>query len=39
MTVQKEPSFASAVSLLAVIFILFAVGIGLLNYPVEFTLI
>lgn len=39
MNAQRTPSFASAISLLAVIFIIFAVGIGLLNYPVEFTLI
>lgn len=39
MDAQKQPSFTSAVCLLAVIFIIFAIGIGLLNYPVEFTLI
>ncbi|WP_312950091.1 Na+/H+ antiporter NhaC [Superficieibacter sp.] len=39
MDAQKAPSFGSALGLLAVIFILFAAGIGLLNYPVEFTLI
>jgi len=39
MNAQKQPSFMSAVCLLAVIFIIFAIGIGLLNYPVEFTLI
>lgn len=39
MTARKTPSFGSALGLLAVIFIIFAVGIGLLNYPVEFTLL
>lgn len=39
MNVQRKPSFASALCLLAMIFLIFAVGIGLLNYPVEFTLI
>lgn len=39
MHTQKKPTFTSALLLLAVIFIIFAVGIGLLNYPVEFTLI
>ncbi|MFK3662005.1 Na+/H+ antiporter NhaC [Scandinavium sp. NPDC088450] len=39
MNTQKQPSFASAVGLLIAIFLVFAVGIGLLNYPVEFTLI
>ncbi|MRS17331.1 Na+/H+ antiporter NhaC [Enterobacteriaceae bacterium RIT691] len=39
MDAQRKPSFASAIGLLVAIFIIFAVGIGLLNYPVEFTLI
>ncbi|AKE59666.1 Na+/H+ antiporter NhaC [Citrobacter farmeri] len=39
MDARKEPSFGSALCLLAVIFFIFAIGIGLLNYPVEFTLL
>ncbi|MGL5698510.1 MAG: Na+/H+ antiporter NhaC family protein [Kluyvera sp.] len=39
MESQKQPSFRSAVGLMVVIFIIFAAGIGVLNYPVEFTLI
>lgn len=39
MESQKQPSFHSAVGLMVVIFIIFAAGIGVLNYPVEFTLI
>lgn len=35
----RKPSFASAITLLIVIFFIFAVGIGFLNYPVEFILI
>lgn len=36
---MDKPSFISAILLLAVIFLIFVVGIGVLNYPVEFTLI
>ncbi|WP_237325063.1 hypothetical protein [[Enterobacter] lignolyticus] len=39
MAARNTPSFGSAIGLLVVIFIIFAVGIGLLNYPVEFTLL
>ncbi|WP_417642152.1 Na+/H+ antiporter NhaC [Enterobacter kobei] len=39
MNANREPGFAAAMLLLAVIFMVFFVGIGLLNYPVEFVLI
>lgn len=39
MAARNAPSFGSAIGLLVVIFIIFAAGIGLLNYPVEFTLL
>lgn len=38
MTIN-QPSFSSAMIILAIIFILFPAGVGILNAPVEFVLI
>ena len=38
MTIN-QPSFSSAMIILAIIFILFLAGVGILNAPVEFVLI
>lgn len=39
MDADREPGFTAAMLLFAVVFMVFFVGIGVLNYPVEFILI
>ena len=39
VSTNKQPSFYAALMLLVAIFLVFFIGIGILNYPVEFILI
>lgn len=39
VSTNKQPSFYAALMLLVAIFLVFFIGIGVLNYPVEFILI